>query len=55
MQNWSSNTQNYELSDKYSIVKANPEEFAIYESVYYELGFIPGVEFKRFYIPALTS
>ncbi|MCY6370599.1 GNAT family N-acetyltransferase [Clostridium ganghwense] len=34
MQNWSSNIEYYELSHKYSIVKANPEEFAIYESVY---------------------
>lgn len=34
MQNWSSNIEYYELSSKYSIVKANPEEFAIYESVY---------------------
>ncbi len=34
MRNWSSNIDYYELSDKYSIVKANPEEFAIYESVY---------------------
>lgn len=34
MQVWSNNTDYYELSDKYSIVKASPEEFAIYESVY---------------------
>jgi ribosomal protein S18 acetylase RimI-like enzyme len=34
MQSWSSNIDYYELSDKYSIVKANPQEFAIYESVY---------------------
>lgn len=34
MQNLSSNIDYYELSDKYSIIKANPEEFAIYESVY---------------------
>ncbi len=34
MQNWSRNIDCYELSDKYSIIKANPKEFAIYESVY---------------------
>ena len=34
MKNWSSDIEHYELSDKYSIVKANPEEFSIYESVY---------------------
>ena len=34
MQNWSRDIDYYELSDKYSIVKANPEDFAIYESVY---------------------
>lgn len=34
MQNWTSNAQKYKLSDKYSLEKANPEEFAVYEAVY---------------------
>lgn len=34
MQKWSSNIQCYKLSGEYSIIRANPEEFAIYESVY---------------------
>jgi ribosomal protein S18 acetylase RimI-like enzyme len=34
MESWSSNIEQYELSDKYSIVKAKPEEFTIYESIY---------------------
>ncbi|MCY6959985.1 GNAT family N-acetyltransferase [Clostridium brassicae] len=34
MQNWSRNIDYYKLSDEYSIVRANPKEFAIYESIY---------------------
>ena len=34
MQEWSSNIDYYKLSEVYSIEKANPEEFAVYESVY---------------------
>lgn len=34
MKNWSSRIDYYKLSDKYSIVIANPKEFAIYESIY---------------------
>lgn len=34
MKNWSSRIDYYKLSDKYSIVRANLKEFAIYESIY---------------------
>lgn len=34
MENCTSNIKYYELSNKYSLIKAIPEEFAIYESVY---------------------
>ncbi len=34
MEKWSRDINCYELSNKYSIVKANPKEFAIYESIY---------------------
>lgn len=34
MQNWRSDIDYYELSEEYSLVKAIPEDFAIYESVY---------------------
>lgn len=34
MKNWDSNIENYKLSDEYLIERANPREFAIYESIY---------------------
>ncbi len=34
MQNWSNQINRYELSNEYSITRANSNEFAIYESVY---------------------
>lgn len=34
MQNWTKKMNYYQLSDKYSIIKADSQEFSIYESVY---------------------
>lgn len=34
MKSWSKNMERYKLSEQYSIQRANPEEFSIYESVY---------------------
>ncbi len=34
MENWSTKKNNYQISNKYRLVKADPEEFSIYETVY---------------------
>lgn len=39
------------LNNEYPVLRLFVTTGNVSESVYYELGFIPGAEFKRFYIP----
>lgn len=43
------------LKSQYPILRLFVTIGNVSESVYYELGFIPGLEFQRFYIPKLTN
>lgn len=45
---WSENMETYDLSSEYSIRKADPEEWGIYCSVYYNMRFVGFFREERF-------